>query len=244
MKRSIKSVGMTFGLAALLPLAAACSHKPAQAPSSEAPSANEPGASTEMTPPAQPGAMGQQTAPAPAPQPPGGERIGETQPNAAGQPQQQGLGSGVGAPEAQQAAPPQQAAPGQMPLAGPAGENEKMLCNDISTSAKLRVEDVQNGVAIVLVPRAGKDLATVKDEARRLEGTMRNAAAHEQAAGGVRETCGLAELGRLPNMTTTIIEGPRSARIVMTTTNGAEVKDLRRMARDEVNDLNKAGKQK
>ena len=57
-----------------------------------------------------------------------------------------------------------------------AGESERQLCDALAGDAKLHVEDVQHGVAIVAVPRKGHDLSAIRDDAHRMESAMRRAA--------------------------------------------------------------------
>ena len=101
----------------------------------------------------------------------------------------------------------------------------------------MRVEDVQGGVSIVVTPKAGQEFSTVRDDARRLENTFHGAHSAQQG-----DTCGIAELARLPSVTAQVIEGNNNMRIQLTTTDDKEVKDLRRIARDEVNNLIKGVK--
>ncbi|APR85515.1 Hypothetical protein A7982_10864 [Minicystis rosea] len=159
---------------------------------------------------------------------PGQQQFGQQQPG------QQGLGSGLG----------------EQPTEGaPAAMNERALCDALATGARLRVEDVQNGVAIVAQPKAGTNLSTVREDARRLENAIHANAPTEGAPttpGAVEhatrggETCGLADLARLPSVTTHLTEGGNSVRLMMTTSNPNEVRDLRRITRDELNALLKA----
>jgi hypothetical protein len=238
MKRSITSVGLTLGTAALLALAAGCSHeKPAQTPASSTTSptfeSNVPSTST------QPGAMGQQPGSQPGqlgtqPYQPGGQQfqpgaepgqVGVQQPQPSGQPYQPGA----------QPSP----YPGQPSASETPPLNERALCDKLATGAKLRVEDVQNGVAIVLVPKAGTNLSTVRDNARDFEQAFQpqGGVVPEASAG---EACGLFSLARLSGVMTSITEGANSVRIILTTSNAGDLKDLRRNTRDEINALNKS----
>lgn len=263
MKRTLKSLCMAFGPAALIPLVMACSSRPAQTPAGGAtPPAMEPGTpsgqqtpgmGTEVPGQAPTGPTGQMGSPEM------GQQLGqqgqqgqmmppsqhEQQPGQ--QPGQQGLGSGLG----------QQGQQGQQPSEGQQGTapgiNERALCESLASEGRMRVEDAQNGVAIVITPKAGNALSTVRDDARRLESAIRQSAGSGEGVVGAPqrsprsgEACGLAELGRLPSVTTQLVEAGNSVRIVMTTSNANEVRDLRRIARDEVNALSKAqgGQQK
>jgi hypothetical protein len=177
----------------------------------------------------QPGAMGQ----------------GQMQPGMQGQQQgQQGLGSGLGQ-QGQQGQQQQPPSAGQEP-GTTVGVNERALCESLATEGRMRVEDAQNGVAVVITPKAGNQLSTIRDDARRLESAIRTGAGTEGVVGAPQrsvrsgESCGLAELGRLPSVTTQLVESGNSVRILMTTNNANEVRDLRRIARDEVNALSKA----
>jgi len=241
MKRTIKSLGVALGPAALIPLMMACT-RPAETPTAPttepvAPSAQPPpSVETPAQAPAGPTSeLGTREKGARGPEAPKGH---EAQPAQPAQPQQPGLGSGLG----QQAQPGEQPAPGET---GAPAANERALCEALAKSARLRVEDVQGGVAIVATPRAGTDLSTVREEAQRLENSIRTGAAEGQAGGaqrGVRsaETCGIAELGRLPSVSVQLTEGGNAVRILMTTSNTAEVRDLRRIARDEIGALMKS----
>lgn len=236
----MKRAWMGLSLAALIPLAAACS-RPAKAPSGagmtapgegaapsgqEAPSQGAPSGKEkgEKGEKAEKGEQGALEAPY------GEERGAEAE--RARREGEQGLGSGIG--QGQQAGQP-----GEGEKAGVT--SEKQLCEALAQGARMRVEDVMGGVAIVLTPRGGTQLASIRDHARKLEGWIQTGAA-EGAAGGPRsgETCGIAELGRLPSVTTSLSEAANSVRIRMTTANPTEVRDLRRMARDEVNALTKS----
>lgn len=250
MKRSITSVGLTLGAVALLALGTGCRHKEQQPapnePSTSAPS--EPGAMTT-----QPGAINQPSQPSQPVRP--GNEYGAGLPGEAGQQIQPGTTPGTEAPGpqpshempgAQPSQPGQQGAlPGQQGAQGQAqtppaneptataGGNEREMCESIATAAKLHVEDVQNGVAIVMLPRQGTTLSNLRDDAKKLEQTIQE---HSQPqAGG--EPCGIFALGRLPSVKTSMTEGKSTVRLVMTTTNASEIRDLRRMAREQVGAL-------
>ena len=233
MKRTVKLMSVTFGATALLSLGVACSSRQTPAPSVGAGSSSEPatgtsgqsGATSEMGTPGQSsmGSMGGAQ---------GSMNGQQGQQGQQGSDSQQGaLGSGLGGTMGQ----------GDTGTTPPhAGStNDKALCEGLASSAKLRVEDVQNGIAIVAVPKQGSNLASVRDGARRLESSIHGAEGmHGGQATG--ESCGIAQLGRLPSVTTAVTEGANSVRIVMTTTNPSEVKDLRKMGRDEIGSLMKS----
>ncbi len=219
MKRSITCFAWTLGSAALIALAAGCSRE------SRAP----------QTPTGTTSPTFESNVP-PAPPPPGRE-----------QPPAPGYESGVtGQPSPPPPSPPPPlAAPGEIgtppggsergmeqPQAAPAGENERQVCDALASSAKLHVEDVQNGAAIVAVPKAGHDLSAVRDDAHRIESTVKQHPPSEPGPAG--EACGIFSIGRMPGVTTTVVEGPSSVRIMMTTANPAEVRDVRRIAREQV----------
>ena len=259
MKRTVKFLGVTFGATALLSLGVACSSRQTPAPSVGAMPVPGPtdipaepsGATSQMGSPSsmdtqgrsrdqgalsqqgQQGQWGDQGEPGRQQAEPGRVQGDSGRlPGQQGQPgvdaPQGAFGSGLGSPT-----------PGDaQPQAGTT--NERALCEALASGSKLHVEDVQNGAAIVAVPRQGSNLATVRDEARRLESAIKTSGqeAHgsTQAAG---ESCGVTQLGRLPSVTTSITEGANSVRIVMTTSSPSEVKDLRKIARDEIGALNK-----
>ena len=221
MKRSVKVLAWTLGPAALLTAGLGCSREspPPQPPVGTSSPTFESNVPTPGTPPAPP-AAGQEQPPlppdheAPQPPPPGGAQA--TPP-----------------PPAETWAPRPRAAPRptEQPSTMGAGESERQLCDALAGDAKLHVEDVQQGVAIVAVPRTGHDLSTVRDDSHRIESVMHQ---HGPATGPGPEACGLFVIARLPDVNVAVGEGSNSMRIVMTTSNGAEVKDLRRIAREQV----------
>jgi hypothetical protein len=117
------------------------------------------------------------------------------------------------------------------------GETEHMLCDALANDAKLRVEDVKNGAVIVAVPRTGHDISAIRDDAHRLETSMHQRT-HE--TGISAESCGLFSISRLPGVNVSVIEGKNAMRILFTTANPAEVKDLRRIAREQVSSMKAA----
>jgi hypothetical protein len=216
MKRSVKVLAWTLGPAALLSAGFGCSRPshPAQEPVGTSSPTFESNVPTPTPPPPpEPGKeqpplpQGQET---PAPPPPGGaEPTPPTPP-----------------------APPEAAPP---PSAG-GGESERQMCDAFAGDAKLHVEDVQHGVAIVAVPRKGHDVSALRDDTHRLESAMRRAG---PATGPGPESCGLFAISHLPSVNVSVVEGANAMRLLMTTTNTAEVKDLRRLAREEVGSLSK-----
>jgi hypothetical protein len=131
---------------------------------------------------------------------------------------------------------PQQQPPQPQPAppsgtAAPSGASERQLCETLSGHAKLHVEDVPNGVAIVATPKGGQELSTVRGDAHHISSALHERA-HEQPPIG--EACGLFSIGRLPEVNTAVTDTANSVRILMTTPNASEVKDLRRIAREQV----------
>jgi hypothetical protein len=129
--------------------------------------------------------------------------------------------------------PKEQPAQPQPGAQGPAATapNERQLCDALSGHAKLHVEDVKDGVAIVATPKAGHHLGTVRDDAHHIGTALKE---HGREPGPMGEACGLFSIGRLPDVNTTVTETANSVRILMTTPNAAEVKDLRRITREQV----------
>jgi hypothetical protein len=210
MKRSITRLGMTLGSASLIALGVGCSHdnRPAQAPAT---GTSSPPFESNVPP-----------SPAPAPPPP---------PNAPEPGMETPPPPHAAMPNEPNAPPPPPGAPGGMEQA--AGDNEKQLCDALATSANVHAEDAQNGATIVAIPKRGHDIATVRDDARRLQTSLSRRAPSEGIPSG--ETCGLYSAARLPGVDVSISEGTGDVRIMMTTTNPAEVRDVRRIARDQAN---------
>jgi hypothetical protein len=144
------------------------------------------------------------------------------------------MGATPNAPPEQPAAqkPP---APAETPLAQAAPmENERTLCDALAGHARLRAEDVPHGVAIVITPRSGKEAAMVRDDTRRADTMIR---LHRTESGPIGEACGLFSITRLPGVTTKVAQLGNGSRIVMTTVRAADLKDLRRIAREQVGAL-------
>lgn len=212
-----------MGSAVFIALGVGCSResRPAQAPPTGTTSPTF--ESNVPTPPAPPPGHEQ---PAPAPHPEMGAPAPLPPPGAAPPPP----------PSGELSAP----APGtpSEPPATAAAESERQVCDSLASVAILRVEDVKNGAAIVIVPKRGHDLASVRDDARRVETTMRQSAGAPSApTPSSGATCGLFSVMQLPGVTATLTEGAKSVRIVLTTPNPAEVKDLRRTTREQVHGL-------
>ncbi len=220
MKRSVTCSATTLASAALIALGVGCSH---ESPPAQVPPAGTTSPTFESNVPTPP-----------APPPPGPEM------GAPAHPPPPAAGAPPPPPPGEMVAPPPPSTP-QEPPAGATGggENERQMCDELAGAAALHVEDVQNGVAIVMTPKAGHDLASVRDDARRVETTMRQRGGVETApAPGT--SCGLFSVTQMPGVTAQLVEGAKRVRIVLTTPNPAEVKDLRRVTRDQVQSLGKA----
>ena len=220
MKRSIKVLGWTLGSAALLTAGLGCSResRPAQAPTGTSSPPFESNVPTPGTPAPPPGHAGEQPPP-----PPGQENAPLPPP------------PGNAGPATPPPPPPEMGAPHgpEQPGATGGNESEHQLCDALANDAKLHVEDVQHGVAIVAVPRTGHDISAIRDDSHRIESGI-----HQHGAEGPGpEACGLFAIGRLPSVNVSVTEGTNSMRIVMTTSNPAEVKDLRRIAREQVGSM-------
>jgi hypothetical protein len=213
MKRSITRLGLTLGSASLIALGLGCSreNRPAATPAT-----GESSPTFESNVPSSSPTPGTTPPPAPPPPPGVGEPGPETAPPSA-------------PPSGEPNAP---SAPGAMEQ--PTGENERKLCDALASGAILHVEDVQNGVAIVAIPKRGHDIGAVRDDAQRLQIGLLRRSPPEASAG---ETCGLFSAARLPGVNVALTEGTGNVRIMMTTPNPAEIRDVRRIARDQVREL-------
>src|SRR5262249_51027853 len=49
---------------------------------------------------------------------------------------------------------------------------ERQQCSDLARDASMRIEDVSNGVAIIIMPEANVDLTSVRNEVRNIERSM------------------------------------------------------------------------
>jgi hypothetical protein len=238
MKRSVTWLGGTLGSAALLALGIGC-HRESQPQTPPAAGTTSPTFESNVPPGTPPAGQAQ---PAPAPE------MGALPPTGPGQPPGEAAPPPAPPPAAPAPPPEMGAQPGAAPrgaeqpsITTGGGESERQLCDKLVTVAKIHVEDVQKGVAIVIVPKPGQDLSMVRDDARRVESMIHQHASPETAPPPA-EACGLFIVARLPSVTSTLTEGAKSVRILMTTTNPAELKDLRRSARDQVHNLYKGGR--
>jgi hypothetical protein len=76
----------------------------------------------------------------------------------------------------------------------------------------------------------------VREDTQHMESAMHRSAAESQAAG---ESCAIFAITRLPSVATSTTEGMSMARIVIITSNPAEVRDLRRSLREQIQNLKK-----
>jgi hypothetical protein len=58
------------------------------------------------------------------------------------------------------------------PPTAPSGPSEREMCDALLVDAKLQVEDIQGGAALVITPKAGGDLEALKQAARTIESKM------------------------------------------------------------------------
>jgi hypothetical protein len=211
MKRSLKFMAWTTGAVSLLAAGLGCSH--------ETPPAQTPAPEGKTSPPFESNVGPGQAAPPPAP-----EMGTPSTPPPAEPPKAEMQPPGISAPP-----------PSPAPMAGADDEHE--LCNTLSNAAHLKVTDVQNGVTIVMTPKGNTDLPTLHEDARRIDDAIHAAPGREATGAG---SCGLFTLGRLPGVHTQIVDKTGSVVMMITTTNPAEIKDLRRQTRDEVDHLGKS----
>src|SRR5262249_38790577 len=124
----------------------------------------------------------------------------------------------------------------------PSGMSERDLCDALTRDTIMRVEDVNGGVAIVLMPKAGIDLTAVRDDAHRVERAMTPEASPggAQPPPGSADRCALFDLSREGGRAV-VSEGPNSIRIIFTAVDQPTIKSMRRHARDFAK--NKAGMQ-
>lgn len=99
------------------------------------------------------------------------------------------------------------------------------VCNDLSSNAKISVQNITNGVMIVLRPTSSGDLATLKDRAHQVERHITSGASNTPSQGA---SCALFDFakGDVVNVT----EGTDNVKIDITTTSKSDVGDLRKNA--------------
>src|SRR5262249_46141878 len=152
------------------------------------------------------------------------------------------------AEQAPQPAQPPQAAPAQPPTGAemPAGQaptgaapmTERDMCDLLTHDATVRVEDIQGGVAVVLVPKPGIDLPRVRAAARRAERALTPGGNLPATPGAARpgrpaeaDRCALFDIGR-GGARAVVSEGPNAIRILFTSADQPLIKAMRKQARD------------
>ena len=144
------------------------------------------------------------------------------------------------------------------------GPSEREMCYALLVDAKLHVEDMQGGVALVITPKAGGDLDAIKQAARTIESKMPPAGmtappagtstagtippsgkAPESSPSGATGTttdaapadaCILFDLGR-KGARASVAEEQKAVRILLTTSDPASVKLLRARTRELVRSM-------
>ena len=210
MKRSITRVGLTFASAALLAMLASCSRQSQPAQPTPSPTF-EPG----MEPPPPPAAPQAPTAPTAPGAPQGGQAPMPPQP-------QSEYGQGM---EEQPYGQPEQGAQGAGQPAMTMSERE--ACDALKRDSRINVEDVQGGVAIVMRPKRGAELSGVRENARMIERHMSQGGPRSPSA----QQCALFDLAA-PGVMTSLTEGADSVRLILTTSDAAKTRTLRKQARD------------
>ncbi len=223
MMHSIKSWGLVFGSAALLALVG-CQPKSKQ--SAAAPPPYEPGVSTGQ----QPGATSETERPS-APSNEMGMPMDQQHPEA-------GAGEPGAAPRGQPGAAtpgaPEHMGAGQGTSEAAPQASERTLCDALMRHARLHIEDVQGGVAIVAKPRASADLSRVREDMEQIDRRMSSGAT--PSAG---EACELVAIGRSGALAAVTV-APDAIRILLTSPDATQVKAIRKQARDFVNTASKS----
>jgi hypothetical protein len=221
---------LALGSAAVLVLAAGCSRA---RPASNPPGATEPTPPEQVAPPtmgemkpAQPSeepstpptpaapAMPEHAQPAPEPAPAAAEPP-HTMPE---------LGT---APPAE--VPKSPAAQG---LAGsPPQVAASELCESLTRAATMREEDVQGGVAIVLVPKPHETMETVRDDAKKFQQTFSQLGQMPSAPSMEGGMCPLAPLPST-GASAAVSEGPKAIRILITSPDPTQIKSIRKNVRE------------
>lgn len=108
--------------------------------------------------------------------------------------------------------------------------NYTTLCSSLTSEANIRVDNVQNGVALILTPKAGWTMDSLRDKAQEVEHAMTTASTPGLTTEG---ECRLFKMAAEPGVTTQLTEGGKSIKIVVTTSGDpAAVKSLRKDAHD------------
>jgi hypothetical protein len=107
--------------------------------------------------------------------------------------------------------------------------SERDLCDALTREARVHVEDVQGGVAIVAKPRAGNAISSVRDRAQQIERR-----AGQSPGSSIGASCELFAIGRT-GATISIAEAPDSVRLLITTSEPGQVQIIRKQVREFVN---------
>lgn len=106
--------------------------------------------------------------------------------------------------------------------------NYTELCSSLTEQANVRVDNVQNGVALIITPKAGQTLDTIRDKTTEVERAMSSASNGQPSEG----ECTLFTMAKEPGTTTELSEGSQSIKITVTNQDPNTVKSLRKDAHD------------
>jgi hypothetical protein len=107
--------------------------------------------------------------------------------------------------------------------------SEKELCMRATQGATIRVQNIERGVRIEMVPKAGTDLSEVRDTAQRIEAGLDPAAPAPRA--DQAEQCRLFDIAAL-GVDATLQEGPNRIHLLLVADDPADVEQIRQRARE------------
>lgn len=107
---------------------------------------------------------------------------------------------------------------------------EQQLCEQLAQDSTISVQDIDNGVRIILRPKTGRDLAAIREAAQRIEQRMQPMAT-AAPRGDVASQCALFDVGQL-GARASIQERPDEVHLILTTTDTTNVSSLRQRARE------------
>ncbi|EYF02513.1 hypothetical protein [Chondromyces apiculatus] len=122
-----------------------------------------------------------------------------------------------------------QTAAGEQVSISPDAMSERQLCQQLAAAGRLEVQDIENGVRIIIAPKTAAELAAVRETAQRIESRMQPGSA-AAPRGEPSTQCKLFEVGQL-GARASIQERPNQIHLILTTTDTLNVTDVRREAR-------------
>ncbi|AKT37235.1 hypothetical protein [Chondromyces crocatus] len=110
--------------------------------------------------------------------------------------------------------------------------SEQQLCKQLTEANRLQVQNIDNGVRIVIAPKTGTELTAIRETVQRIESRMAPMSTTSQR-GEASTQCKLFDVGQL-GARASMQERPNQVHLILTTTDTTNVGKLRQEARSFV----------